>query len=505
MKQPPLDRRKFIQILGSSALIPLAGCATTGKPSGKLDLAMIDGMATAAAIKNGDVSAVEVVQAAIERIELLNPAINAVVATNYERALATAAGKPVGKLWGVPILIKDLSAIKGIPYTYGSKMFADNIASEETVYTQGIRDAGMLLLGKSNTPEFGLLPSTESLLLGPCHNPWKLGYSSGGSSGGAAAAVASRMVPIAQSSDGGGSIRIPGAMNGVLGLKPSRGRFPDQGVPVRFWDISIRNMNTMTVRDTAMTLALTESQSGDLSPTGFVGGASDKNYRIALSLSGADGIQPSAEIAEACQRTARLLESLGHSVDIVDNTPMHDAELNEAFLTNWAVAAAGLVNTVEQRTGKRAEETGLLEPATTGIARLVSGDLEQYREGVVTTLARIQSDTYRFMDDYDLWLTPVTTTVAPEHGYLAPTIEHDTLIERVFNFVPYTLLHNVAGTPAISIPAGYSEQSGLPLAVQVAASLGDEDKLLDIAYQLESEAPWAQRIPALSKQTLGLG
>jgi len=499
-----MNRRHFISLLTSTMLYSQISFAQKNAPSSKADLALMDSIDTAHAISSGQVSASEVLEAAIERIELLNPRINAVVTPDFEGARQQIAQSPHGKLWGTPTLIKDLNAWKGLRYTRGSKMFLYDVAQQETAYTQSIRDAGMISLGKSNTPEFGLLPTTESLALGACHNPWNTDHSTGGSSGGAGAAVAARMVPMAQASDGGGSIRIPGAQCGVLGLKPSHGRFPDQGTPARIWPISVRHMISMSVRDSALSLALTENKNGPLPPVGYIAASGSAKYRIALSISSGNGHMPSPEIAAQCEKAAKILEKNGHHVEIVENTPYDTEGMMDAFVTNWAVSAANIVKMLEDKAGVSAEMTGLLEPFTIGLARHFNSNETEARAHITRTFTRIKTAVNQFFNKYDVWLTPVTATTAPKLGFLAPTTDYDTLVERTLAYIPYTPIHNVAGTPGISIPTGNSKLNGLPMAVQLSAGWGHEAKLLNLAYQLEKANPWNHKLPDLVKEKLNL-
>ena len=232
------------------------------------------------------VSAGELIDAAIARIEHINPQLNAVVTDTFDMArMRVRSGRASGRLWSAPYLLKDLLPYKGVRYTRGSNLFRDAVADSHGPYVEKTEAAGLVVLGKTNTPEFGLISSTEPVALGAARNPWNTEHSTGGSSGGSAAAVASRMVPAAQSSDGGGSIRIPASQCGVFGLKPSRGRFPFRRASDTRWPISIRHAVSNTVRDSALILALTEQGAGATLPSvGFVTREKPKAFKIALSV-----------------------------------------------------------------------------------------------------------------------------------------------------------------------------------------------------------------------------
>ena len=314
----PLDRRQFLHLAAQSAaagafsnslLSPQSASAAMPDP-----FARLDGIALAQKIAKGDATALEVLDAAIARIERLNPKINAVVTTDFDRARSRAReNKFQGPFAGVPYLVKDLSDFAGLRTTKGSRAMLGNIADKTDVYVQACVDAGMNVVGKSNTPEFGMSCTTESLALGPCYNPWDLVRSAGGSSGGAAAAVASGMVPIAQGSDSGGSIRIPASCCGVFGLKPSRGRMIGSSDAFGF---ATRGVLTRSVRDSAHALAATErpQPAPGLKPVGLVKEPSKRRLTIGLYLKGEYGVEPEPEVADAVMATARLCEELGHKV-----------------------------------------------------------------------------------------------------------------------------------------------------------------------------------------------
>ena len=455
-------------------------------------LAKLDATAQAELVAREEVTPSELVDAAIERIEKVNPEVNAVVTTFYDKAREEAkAGPAKGPFTGVPNLVKDLDNLKGTKATSGCRLLAENISPETDPVIAGFESAGFVMLGKSNTPEFGLLGTTESMLLGPCNNPWNLAHSPGGSSGGAAAAVASGMVPLAHATDGGGSIRIPASCCGVFGLKPSRGRI-ELGERQLPGDIGFQHCVSRSVRDSATALAVSEKQGADavLPPVGRVEGPGKKRLKIAFGTADYTGNEPDADVKAATESVAKLCEELGHEVVPAVSKVDGDA-FKDAFLAAWASGPSQLLALVKQM---GLDPEAVLEPWTIGLANLFDSKPADTLEKALAQFAIVTAETADFMADYDVWLTPVLATAPPKTGEQAPSVPFDTLYERVFNYVTYTPVHNVAGTPAMSVPLSWNE-AGLPIGAQFAAPLGQERVLLELAYELEEARPWADKYP----------
>ena len=493
------NRRSYLKatvaLTLATALPQIKSLAESGPFAG------LDATAQADLVRTKAVSPLELIDAAIERIGLLNQRLNAVVTPSFDAAREIAKrGGIDGPFRGVPYLVKDLLDQKGVRTSSGSKLFANHIANSNASNVQAAFDAGLISLGKSNTPEFGLLPSTESIFLGPARNPWNLNYSTAGSSGGAGAAVASGMVPIASASDGGGSIRVPASSCGVVGLKTSRYRtIDDAGQRERPIDLSVRFVHTRTVRDTVTALSVMQHKDGsnglpwvpaNLSPI-------RRKLKIGLTTKTNLGKEASPDVKASTELAAKFCEDLGHTIVPVD--PMIDGELFvDAFLTIWALGAKGLTQLAAQiSNGKSAKETGLLEPWTIGLADWFDARPVDQVENALRILQTDTTKSAAFFEDYDMLLTPVTRTPPPRIGIMAPDVPFETLLERAVDFVGYTPLANVTGEPAISLPLGWSA-NGLPIGSQFQTGLGKEQDLLELALALEESQPWADRWPRQS-------
>jgi amidase len=492
MNQPD-GRREFLQgalALATASLLP--GCAARPAEPG---LARLDAVATAAAIKAGKFTAREAVTAAIARARAVQPRINAIVTDCFDRALAVADGPLSGPLAGVPTFVKDLDDVRGLPTHEGSRAFGQAPASGQGPYVDALEHAGLVFLGKSSTPELGLTATTEPLLHGPTRNPWNTDYSSGGSSGGAAALVAAGVVPIAHATDGGGSIRIPASCCGIFGLKPSRGRTAPLGRPTGPVEISSSNAVSMSVRDNALWLAVTERTGADkvFEPTGVVPGPSKRRLRIALDLEPLMGNALDPEVRAAIEDTAKMCEALGHSVDLAPlPVPKHDVA--EAFAIYWSSGAALATDRLAKRLGRPPNDSEL-EPWTLGLAGYYARRRDRF-EAAVATLRATSATCATFHERYDLLLTPVTTRPPLPIGELAPDLPFDVHYQRVFDFVGFTPVQNAAGTPAMSVPLHWSS-TGLPIGSHFAAAAGNERTLLELAFEFEAAHPWAGRRPAV--------
>lgn len=481
------------------------------------DLAQLDATAQAELVRNGDATPTELVTAAIARVEALQPKLNALTTNRFERALEEAtladqgkgAAGPDAPFRGVPFLVKDLAIpMAGEPAHEGMRALKEAgwTASTTSHLARRWQEAGFIILGRTNSPELGIMPTTEPEAYGPTRNPWNTERSSGGSSGGSAAAVASGMVPAAHASDGGGSIRIPAACCGLVGLKTSRGRVsvgPGSGEIAR--PLSVQFAVTRTVRDAA---ALLDIAAGPEPGDPFVApaplrayrdevGADPGSLRIGLmtTMPGSpENVHP--DCVAAAEAAARLLEAAGHEVEVAHPEAFDDPARMEAFIPIWSAMAASNLARWGRALGRELGQDDV-EPLTWLLAehgRKV--DAVAYTDA----LFEMQSFSRRFMqwwsDGWDLLLTPTLGEPPPELGVLNTPDEPFVGYGKAATFTPYTPACNQNGQPAISLPIGQGED-GMPVGVHVVGDYGREDLLLRVAAQLEAAAPWADRTPGV--------
>lgn len=475
--------------------------------SGEHPLDRLDATGLAAAVGAGELTPRELVEEAIHRIETRNPALNAVAHTRFEAALAEVdAGLPDGPLRGVPVLVKDLYAdVAGLPSTRGSRLFADHRPTADSELVRRYKAAGAVVLGTTNVPELGYNASTEGQLFGPCRNPRDPSRSAGGSSGGSAAAVASAMVPVATASDGGGSIRIPASMNGLFGLKPSRGRVSPAPYPTLLsGPVSVHHALTTTVRDSALLLDVAHgSLPGDAfgAPTPAasfreLAGRDPGRLRIGLATAPGDGAEAAEEVLAVLLEAADLLIALGH--EVIETTL--DYTLAEAQGGGAVLMGAGLVAGVDARLAELGRELrdDDLEPFTRMLyehyrGTLMAADLARALETAQQVGWRLGRQLDRQAGGVDVIVTPTLAEPVPPLGLL-DTTRPESIWEHAGRYSSFTSVFNLTGQPAMSLPLGADAQ-GLPIGVQVAADLGQEGLLLALATQVERAAPWARHAP----------
>ncbi|MEM9606537.1 MAG: amidase [Actinomycetota bacterium] len=451
-------------------------------------LGTLDAVGVAAAIAGGEVSATEVMDAAIARADQSAPVLNATVERIDDRARAgAAAAQPTdGVFAGVPTFIKDTDPVDGLPNRLGSRSMPDTPAEENSPFVEQFLSTGVVLMGNTTLPEFGLTASTEPLLTGTTRNPWSLDHSTGGSSGGSAALVAAGVVPIAHANDGGGSIRIPAACCGLVGLKPSRGRIRQIDTPLPV-DIVANGVVSRTVRDTAMFLHGAElaHANPDLPAIGHVTDPLDRPLRIGMYSEAPSGVSFDSRCNDETARIGALLEGLGHRVEAIGSP--FARHLMDDFILYWAMSP-----TLIYRAGKRVFGDGFdrdqLEPWAKYLMKYFNRRAAK-APGAIRRLKRFADEYRAIFETYDVILAP--TTGGPIHrlGDLAPTIPGEVHMDRVFQLFPITPMINAGGGPAVSLPLG-TTSAGLPLGIHFAADLGQEALLLELSLQLEQAAGW---------------
>lgn len=487
-----------------------------------------DGVGLADLIRKGEISPLEVLEEAITRTEKINPKINAVITKMYDEAKRSIEkGLPEGPFKGVPIMLKDiLQLYKGVRYTLGSKLFKDYVPDIDSEYVRRLKNAGFVIIGKTNVPEFGLMGVTEPEYFGPTRNPWNLKHTPGGSSGGSAAAVAAGLVPLATGNDGGGSIRIPSSCCGLFGLKPSRGRTPNGPTEGEVWmGLVVQHVITRTVRDSALVLDITQG-----AEVGSPYEIKEPNYsyfeaiqtppkklKIAFSV----GMPLGGKLHPACKKavlkTAEILEDLGHIVE--EAKPELDFE---ELAQSYIVAMFGEVNFFLKRAEKlldRRVKKGDIEDTTWLIARIgeaVPIWKASWAKFVWDSAARAMGE---FHKKYDLYMTPTMSYPPAKIGELTPSTfekkivslieslkaerlsfvikSFENLAYRQLSRMPFTQLANQTGQPAMSVPLFMTKDTNLPIGVHFMAKFGDEITLLKLAAQLEKVKPWFDRMPQI--------
>ena len=440
-------------------------------------------------IATGAITASEAVEAAIERAEDVNPTLNAIASETFDRAREQLLQPLTGRFAGLPTFIKDTDDAFGVRTTFGSRAMPDRPAKKSSEFVQQLSSLGLVSLGKTTMPEFGLTGTTESLAFGPTRNPWHPEYSPGGSSGGAAALVAAGVVPFAHANDGGGSIRIPAACCGLFGFKPSRGRFADVRY-ARLMPINIvaQGILSRSVRDTAAFLAATERDhlNPALSKLGLVERPGKARLRIGMFTNTTFGARSAPDCALTVEETGKLCEELGHRVEELRPLPFRGQDLDDFFLC-WATLAFGVARLGRTLFGSGFERSRL-EPWTLGLDVFFRKNAWRVPRAA-RRLAGLGRRYAKLFDRYDLILTPTVAHPAPRLGYLGPQVSFETTRDRLRQWASFTPIHNVVGAPAMSVPMGLSHQ-GLPIGVQFAAGVGEERRLLELAFALEEARPW---------------
>jgi len=471
------------------------------------NLSFIDACAQADLVRTKKITPLELVDNAIAAIERLNPTLNAVVWERFEKARQEAKGNlPDGPFRGVPFLTKDLGCTTaGEPDSQGSRFLKNNryVAGVTTELARRIHAAGFINLGRANSPEFGAVATTEPLAWGATRNPWDTEKTPAGSSGGSCAAVSAGMVAVAHGSDGGGSIRLPAAACGLVGLKPTRGRV--SMCPGSEWvsPVSVQGFQTRSVRETAACLDIASGPAmGDpvsparpLRPYRLEVGAPIGPLRIGLwpSLSKALNNELHPECKKGVEETGRLLESLGHHVEIAHPATLDDPKSNTVFSRIWPVRLLAALESYERKLGKKATDNELDPPTLFWIERARITSATEYVAVLDDMDAFSRTLAGWWASGFDVLVSPTTGTVTPKLGALG--MDADRLPLSTL-WSPYTAYFNMSGQPAVSLPLHWADD-GMPVGVQLVAAHGREDVLIRLSSQLETARPWSARIPPL--------
>ena len=504
-----IERRRFLVSSGTMLAASAIGFSAEAKAQAQAmpfsDYARYDALGLAELIRKGEVSASEVLEAAIARTAAVNPVINAVVLKHYELARAAVArGLPDGPLRGVPLLLKDLGVgLKGTVTTNGCALFRDAVATVNSTVVDRYIASGLVIFGKTATPEFGMTPTTESRLWGLTRNPWNLAYSSGGSSGGSAAAVAAGIVPAAHASDGGGSIRIPASNCGLFGLKPSRGRVPFGPQAVEHWmGMAIMHAISRSVRDSAALLDASQGPEFGSRVVPPVGASSFStglmtplaSLRIGLWDSNPYGLPVHPDCKAALTHAANLCNDLGHHIEsVTPKLPVKDAYGGMGVVSGTALLMN--IREREKELGRPIKASELEEVNAHIFEKAIHYSAEDlYRaRSSFDQVGRIFDELFK---SYDVILSPVMAVPTPKLGEMSLNQDYDHYIAAVTNAAPFTSPFNMAGLPAMSVPLFWNSM-GMPVGSQFAAHFGGELMLLRLAAQLEEAAPWAAHRPTL--------
>ena len=449
----------------------------------------LDAVGLVAALHAQQVSVREVIDAAIARVEQVNPVLNGLAHSSYDRARAEAKHPRGGFFAGVPTLIKDNVDVQHMPTGHGSDAFESRPKARDGDFARMYLATGLIPLGKTRLSEYGFSASAEHPRLGAVRSPWDTERTAGASSAGSAALVAAGAVPIAHANDGGGSIRIPASVNGLVGLKPTRDRLAQdklmREMPIR---IVSDGVVTRSVRDTAAFFRESEKvyRALHLPPVGDITRPGRARLRIAMCTSSV-GADATPEVAELTVKTGALLEELGHQVERIASPAPEN--LREDFLLYWSLLALGIMVSGRRQNG-RSWDPAQLDNLTRGLARHARRNLVRV-PGAIRRLRRAKALSDAVYASYDVALTPTLAAETPRIGHLDPTQDYETIMDHLLEWVSFTPWQNVTGEPAISLPLA-TTSAGLPQGMMFGAATGREATLLELAYELEEAQPWAR-------------
>ena len=505
----PINRREMVKrssAAGVGAAIVFAEKAESSR-AGFSGLAAeydkYDGLGLAELIARRQISPTELLNAVRQRVEALNPKLNAFCDLFFDKAEAQLKAGLAGPFKGVPFALKDIGIhLAGRPTTSGSRLFKDYAPNYDSTLTARYKQAGLVIFGKTATPEFGGTTTTESLLFGQTRNPWNLERTSGGSSGGASAAVSARILPMAHGSDGGGSIRIPASCCGLFGLKPTRGRVPLGPSQFEGWNgFSQQHALTLSVRDSA---ALLDATSGMESGSPFFSPAPARPFlkettlppgklRIGLAYETPAGSPLDPECKQATLDAAKLCESLGHAVEEI-RLPVDFTAMRESFLTVINVSMARVLDDRAKAIRRELTEKDV-EQITWFMAQTGMKTSAVAYSRAIANVHQVGLTMAKFMQKYDVILSPTLAKPPVPLGVLSMSPKNVAEFSKeIAEFGPYTALYNVTGQPSMSVPLHWTKD-GLPVGVMFSGRFGQDDLLFRLAAQLEKAKPWAGRRP----------
>lgn len=454
-----------------------------------------DATGIAEAIAKKEISVQEAIEAAIKRSEKVNPALNAIIIKTYDDARKCDHLNTKGAFYGVPTFFKDTDNLKGYPTQMGTGAFKAKKAKGNSKFVNQFISTGVSYLGKTTLPEFGLLCSTENEKWAVTRNPWNTDYTAGGSSSGSAALVASGAVPIASGNDGAGSIRIPAAICGLVGLKPSQHRIHGlDGAELMPIPIVHQGVLTRSVRDTATFFGEAEKfyRNTRIPAIGDVRHGNKKRLRIAFIHNLPEGSlgHQDADTYKLQVETAHLLASLGHTVEQVP-LPI-DVDAMVGHFLNYYGFLAYMSSHMGRFVFKSKVDKAQIEPFTMGLSKRFKANAFKL-PGSIRTMRKMGNECSKQFDTYDVVMTPVLAHKTPKIGYFSPELAYDEVSKRATEFATYTGLYNVTGEPAISLPLGV-DSDGMPLGVQFTAPYGEDKRLLELAFELEEAQPWSTMV-----------
>lgn len=471
--------------------------------TGQRELLEFDAVGLSELIRSDELKSGEVLDATIARIELLDGAINAVVDRAFDRARSRLAAVDVGSPFaGIPTFVKDLIDVEGLRRSEGSRLQMGNMSQASPAYVAAMEAAGLVIAGKTNTPEFASLPVTDNEVFGKTLNPWSLDHSPGGSSGGSAAAVAAGYTPIVHGTDGGGSNRIPASACGVFGMKASRGRQLSGELDGSHPVFKTHHAISRTVRDNATLFAATEiQQGGAFAPVELVAGPASRRLRIAVSWADILGTDPEPAARAALTAAVDLLMELGHEVIEVP-APVDGADFYTAYRNLFLARTVGMIDMIEAQAGAPIEQTGLLTPLTIGLMRQSDELAPDAAESGDAYLRQLSADMDRFFEQADVWLALVHPHDSIDADEFDPMGRFDR--HKSETYLSNAAVANMSGSPSMSVPLCFDTPTGVPIGSMFTAAPGADRLLYELAFELEEAQPWAHRWAPHSAMFVGM-